>query len=603
MPAAVVWSAPFAVIGSALDGTISSWNPAAERLYGYTELEVSGQPVSRLFAGGESDDWAHIWAQGLEGLTIERRDAVHMRKDGTVFPAGIMVSPILAPDLEVVGAAIFARDVSDEQRTEAAQQTAKASFSDLLDSAPDSVVITDARGVIVLVNREVEHKFGYPREALIGQPVEVLIPERFQARHVEHRATYRRNPRTRPMGAGLELFARHSDGHEFPVEVSLSPTQAAGRNLVIGIVRDISERRRLEREKDELLATVTHILDGVTDAVFAVDLQGNLTRINNATARLVGRPMEELIGHPARDIFRWEDEAGRLLDEDEYAYRQSLAKDEPVVLTDLYFRRADGTRLPVAVSAAPIIDPERNIAMAVVLVRDISREREAEELKDRIISLVSHELRTPIGHIKGFASSLLERDVRWDSATQQDFISEIDREADRLATLVTDLLDMSKIESGSDFLQKDTHHPADIVRQALAAVEKMTGGHTVVNEVGDDLLVLIVDGSAIERVVSNLVENAAKYSEPGTEIRVTGQRLGPDLQICVADQGPGVPFEYRDKIFERFFRIKTGRPSTPGTGLGLPICRGIVEAHGGRLWLESAEGRGSRFCFTLPLDP
>jgi len=213
-------------------------------------------------------------------------------------------------------------------------------------------------------------------------------------------------------------------------------------------------------------------------------------------------------------------------------------------------------------------------------------------------------LRTPLGHIKGFASSLLEPDVEWDEATQRDFISEIDKEADRLATLVTDLLDMSRIESvGAALLERGRVKPADIVAQALATVSRATADHVVVNEVGADLSDILVDGPQIERVIGNLVENAAKYSDPGTPIRVFAGMGPAEVTFGVEDHGPGILEEYRDQIFEKFFRIKGGRPRTPGTGLGLPICRGIVEAHGGRIWLETAEGQGSTFLFSLPVPP
>jgi len=168
--------------------------------------------------------------------------------------------------------------------------------------------------------------------------------------------------------------------------------------------------------------------------------------------------------------------------------------------------------------------------------------------------------------------------------------------------LVSDLLEMSKIESaGAASLEKGRVRPADIVRQALAAVAKVTSDHVIVNEAPDELQEVVVDGPQIERVVGNLVENAAKYSDPGTRIRVSA-RIESEITFCVQDQGPGIPEEYRDQIFEKFFRIKAGRPRTPGTGLGLPICKGIVEAHGGRIWLETEEGHGSTFCFALPLS-
>jgi PAS domain S-box-containing protein len=475
-------------------------------------------------------------------------------------------------------------------------------FKELLQAAPDPVVITEG-GRIILVNREAELNFGYTQQELLGSSIELLMPERFRSGHVKHREAYERRPKTRPMGAGVELFARRKDGTEFPVEISLSPTESHGRTVVISIIRDITERKRAQKQIAELLATVNHILDGMSEPVLVIDQEGRVTRANLAAVRLLGGAARDLVGQRAHDVLRWEDEGGRLLDEDEYAYQRAFSTAASVTTNHRYLRRSDNTRVPVAVSAAPVMDAERGVQVAVEIIRDVTREREAEDLKDRIISLVSHELRTPIGHIKGFASSLLEADVTWDEATQQDFIAEIDREADRLAALVTDLLDMSKIESGRDFLERSWRQPAVILAQALRSVDRLTARHQAVVELDPDLPNVFVDGTQLERVIGNLVENAAKYTDPGLEIHVRVRRDGQNLEFCVADRGPGIPAEYRERIFERFFRIKGGPAPKPGTGLGLPICRGIVEAHGGRLWFEERPGGGSRFRFTIPIRP
>ncbi len=477
---------------------------------------------------------------------------------------------------------------------------AETNFKELLEAAPDPVIIVD-RGHIVLANREAEKKFGYSREELLGHSIELLIPERYRGKHVGQRESYEHDPRTRPMGSGLELFARRKDGSEFPVEISLSPSASDGRPVVISIIRDVTERKRLIQEQDLLLRTVTHILDGMAEAVVVIDPNGLITRVNASACDLLAKQATAIVGRRARDVLCWEDAAGRPLDDDEYAYAATFRSGEPVVSSGHFLRKADGRRIPVVINSALVTDAARNTRMAVQVIRDVTREREAEELKDRIISLVSHELRTPIGHIKGFASSLLEEDVTWDVATQRDFITEIDRESDRLAALVTDLLDMSKIESGKEFLEPRWCSPADIIQRAAKATERYTSDHVLELDVPDGLPNLLADPGQLERVVGNLLENAAKYTEPGTAICASARRVDDAVEFSVSDRGGGVAPENRERIFERFFRVRGSATPKPGTGLGLPICRGIVEAHGGRLWYEANPGGGSCFRFAIPL--
>ena len=727
--AALLNRLPVAVIGKTVEGTIASWNPAAHRLYGYTGEEALGRPFSLLVAPEAAHDWSTVWHSVLRGQTVQRHETRHVRKEGTLFPAAIAVSPILDASGDVVGATTVARERDETE----------AGYGDLLEAAPDPVLIVDEGGIITLVNREVERAFGYRREELVGQPIELLVPEHSRAAHVGHRKAFLASPYRRTMGVGLDLYAQRRDGTRFPVEISLSPTEAGGRHRVIAIARDatvnrtaaaelrqahaalqeqqqllqqvvdvlpegliiadaagrfvvsneasakilgldivgspmpitgreafgtrhedgtpyaasdlplqrsllrgetvkgeqlvirnaatgadmplllnsapvrdnngavtaavvafqdISAIKDLERRQEQLLATMGSVVEGVAEPVFALRPEGLVAFGNDAAALFVRRPKGQLPGLAARDLFRWEDEGGRVLETDEYPYFKAILSRSAHTETGLYFRRSSAERTPVVITASPILNGQQGIELVVVVVRDITREREAEQFKDQIISLVSHELRTPIGHIMGFSSSLLEPDLEWDPATVQDFIGEIHRESQRLAALVTDLLDMSKIESGKDGLEQGWHQPRALVEQALASLQRTTAKHEVMYTVAEGLPDVFVDGPKIERVLCNLVENAAKYSPEHTEIRLTAEVVNGEVVFCVADQGPGIAPQHQARVFERFYRVDR---RVPGTGLGLPICKAIVEDHGGRMWLESAAHEGTRFWFSLPV--
>src|SRR5579859_3367352 len=217
---------------------------------------------------------------------------------------------------------------------------------------------------------------------------------------------------------------------------------------------------------------------------------------------------------------------------------------------------------------------------------------------EQIISAVSHELRTPIAHIMGFSGSLLQPHVQWDAATIRDFVGEIHRESQRLAIVVNRLLDISNIELEDRDMDREWHEPAALVDQAVASLQELTLHHFVRVRIQPRTATIHVDGPKIQRVLTNLVENAAKYSPPGTEIWVSVTRRFNQVVFCVADQGPGIAVEDQADVFEPFYRVER-RPH--GTRFGLAICKGLVERHGGRIWLESEPQKGSRFWFTLPL--
>jgi signal transduction histidine kinase len=229
--------------------------------------------------------------------------------------------------------------------------------------------------------------------------------------------------------------------------------------------------------------------------------------------------------------------------------------------------------------------------------------RDAAQAREDFVATTSHELRTPLSHIKGFVSSLRTDDAPWDAETRDDFLAEIEREADRLAKLISDLLDMSRLESsGIDPAAMAPTSPRSVIENGLDRVRGSLGEHPVVVNIPDDLPQCLVDASQIELVVANLLENAAKYSPPEQPIDISARQEGGMVRVRVEDRGLGVPPEHTERIFAPFFREPAlGYPVKPGTGLGLAICRGIVQAHQGRIWVEQRPGGGASFVFSLPV--
>jgi PAS domain S-box-containing protein len=257
--ATIVESSEDAILGYTLEGVLTSWNPGAERLFGYAAREVVGQSVDRLVPPERPDELPDILARLRRGERIEHYETQRVRKDGQRLDVSLSISPVRDATGQIVGAASIAHDITERKQAEEERarllrqaEAAEAKFRGLLEGAPDSVVISGQDGQIALVNRQTERLFGYSRDELLGQPVELLVPERLRAVHAQDRASYQVEPRTRPMGLGMELFARRKDGSEFPVEISLSPVPSDAGLLAIASIRDITERKRAEEERVHL---------------------------------------------------------------------------------------------------------------------------------------------------------------------------------------------------------------------------------------------------------------------------------------------------------------------------------------------------------------
>ncbi len=238
-----------------------------------------------------------------------------------------------------------------------------------------------------------------------------------------------------------------------------------------------------------------------------------------------------------------------------------------------------------------------------ILLRDITREKRADAMKSQLLSTVSHELRTPLASIKGFATTLLRQDVKWDEVTQRDFLRIIEEESDRLTEIIDNLLDMSQIEAGALRIDKSPTQLRTLIREVVDEMRMRTEAHWFVVDLPSDLPLVLADPRRIRQVLHNLLENSIKYSKDG-QVTVACEVEGGHVVVSVSDQGEGIPPEYLSQVFERFFQIdgKLTR-RVGGSGLGLSISRGIVEAHGGKIWAESGVGKGSTFRLTLPLAP
>ncbi|MGD8465814.1 MAG: ATP-binding protein [Anaerolineae bacterium] len=361
-------------------------------------------------------------------------------------------------------------------------------------------------------------------------------------------------------------------------------------------VRNAELYRQVNEEREALSAIIYNSADGV----MIVDAAGHVQAFNRTLARITGREPDEARGTTPAEVLVLRDRQDQPVDLPQPpAHRESAAGERYYVEGDVV--RRGGPPLTVGVTATPLYDEEGALTRTIFNVVDITRFRQAEELKSTFVSVVSHELKTPVALIKGYAETLRREDADWDREFMQESLDVIGEEADRLTHLIDDLLEASRIQAGGLKLE-----PTDINLPRLA--EKVIDGFRTQTDVHDFELdfdpnfpLVWADPQRLREVLNNLVSNAVKYSPSGGTVWIGGRVDRAGVTVYVADQGIGIPAEEQERIFDRFHRVDSSlRRDTEGTGLGLYLVKAIVEAHGGRVWVESAPGRGSIFMFTLP---
>jgi signal transduction histidine kinase len=314
---------------------------------------------------------------------------------------------------------------------------------------------------------------------------------------------------------------------------------------------------------------------------------------------MLGKPIEEIRGKKHEEVIQW------VAVKDGLSLEQSEAGGWPLTPNATLYvegdlQRSSGVPLPVGVTYTPLHNPDRTLVNIIATVRDITRYREADELKSTFVSVISHELKTPVALIKGYVSTLRREDATWDRKVVQDSLEVIEEEADRLTELIENLLDASRLQAGVLAINQ-----ADVDLHALAEriakrFRTQTSVHTIEVEIPADFPVILADEDRLGQVLSNLLSNAIKYSPQGGEIRIRGQVFPNQVVVCVSDQGPGIASDDIPHVFDRFYRAGEASRNTKGAGLGLYLARAVVEAHGGRIWVDPKPGEGARICFSLP---
>jgi PAS domain S-box-containing protein len=354
---------------------------------------------------------------------------------------------------------------------------------------------------------------------------------------------------------------------------------------------------QVSREKQRLDA----LLDSAADGILILGANHIIENCNPAFARMLGAAREAIRGKSHEEIVRWSKVNEDLTLQKAEADGWPLTPNATLYVEgDL--QRQNGVPLPVGITYAPSVSSDGRLINIIATIRDITRFREADELKSTFISVISHELKTPIALIKGYVSTLRREDATWDREIVADSLAVIEEEADRLTNLVENLLDASRLQAGALSINQTDVDLVSLTKRIAERFQVQTDNHKLVVDFPSGFPIILGDEDRLAQVLSNLISNSIKYSPAGGEIRIHGQIRPEHVIICVSDQGPGIAPEDIPHVFDRFYRATEASRKTKGAGLGLYLARAVIEAHNGRIWVDPKPDSGARICFSLPRD-
>jgi PAS domain S-box-containing protein len=470
---AIVQSSEDAIISKTLDGTITSWNPAAEKMFGYTESEAVGQNISLIIPEELLNEEHVIISRIKRGERIDHYETVRKRKDGSLFVVAVTVSPIKDEKENIIGASKIARDISEQKSAEQKQ----AMLAAIVDSSDDAIVSKDLNGMITSWNHGAEKIFGYSAQETIGRHITIIIPED----RLDEETVIINKIRKGESVSHFETIRKRKDGREINISLTVSPIKDKN-GKVIGaskVARDITEKVEVEKQ---------------------------------------------------RQLFT-------------------------------------------------------------------QRLQEINHYKDEFMAMASHELKTPLTVIKANLQ-ILEHKMQDDNKIY--FVNKTLNQVNKLTNLISDLLDVSKIQTGALELNRTNFELVPFLTEIIESIQQTSPNHEITLTVKNKKLMVRGDRDRLEQVVINILTNAIKYSPNGKKVTVDAGIKDEQIIVEITDFGIGIPEDDLDKVFTRFFRVRGLASTFAGSGIGLYISSEIIKRHGGNMWVESEINKGSTFYFSIP---
>jgi PAS domain S-box-containing protein len=607
-------SAKLSIISTDARGIIQTFNAAAQQMLGYSEKELVGKVTPEIFHDRDeitqrsikiSEELGQLVRPGFETFVAKARIGIadeqqwtYISKSGKRFPVVLTMTALHDQRDNIIGFVAIARDISRQQQAEEEINR----FKTTLDMTLDCVFMFSPESLrFFYVNQGAMEQVGFTYNELLRMtPVDILTEHNVESfrNMLQPMIDGRRNAVT------FETYHRHRNGNLIPVEIFLQyiyPVDQEPR--FVAIVRDITERRRTAENLAHAEERARLLLESAGEGIYGLDLDGNITFVNPATARMLGYDAIDLIGQRMHDFAQYSYQ-----DRSEYPYQfsptyKAITEGDIQRVSNEVMWRKDGSFFPVEYTVTPI-RKNNEIAGAVVIFNDITERKKVEQIKNEFISTVSHELRTPLTSVRGSLGLLVGGAGGSLPDQAQTLVDIANKNTERLLLLINDILDIEKIESGKMVYHYKLLNLRDFLETAIQAnfaYGQQFGVKFRVTQCPDQISVY-ADEDRLMQVMNNLLSNAAKFSTPGSLVELSAAQRMQKVRISITDNGKGIPQNFQKHIFEKFAQADASDTrALGGTGLGLSISKAIVEQHGGRIDFISRVNIGTTFFFDLPI--
>ena len=624
MVTATLDSIPALVVVLDTAGRVVRINEPCAQLTGLSASAIVGRPFGEEFLESEDSDWAAgILREASAGQAsgphetvwktvadLARKTTSSARGDGK-RRISWTVKPLEGPNREIQYLIVSGQDVTGRRAIEAALMASEDRYREMVENSLGIAFACQMDGRLTALNDFTSETLGYSAETLNG----LVITELMDSAGARAFQDCLRALDTSDEWQGA-VSIRRSDGLIRRIAIRTRRIDIPGGEpfvLCNGI--DVTE----QHDAEEALHLATRqrelILESAGDGIFGIDLQGRITFINNAGAEVLSYTPEQLAGQDVHEVIYHSHTDGTAYSRATSPILLALRRAESIWMRDEVFWRKDGTAVPVEYTANPLVK-EGRISGMVVAFQDVTERRRLERMKEEFISTVSHELRTPLTALRASLGLIASGSLDSRPEKQKQMIQMAIGNSERLMRLVNNILDFDRGEKGRLVLRQKHVEAVDLLRRAAEAAEHAASLAQIELKVNAAATPVYADDERILQVFNELLTNAIKFSAPDTTIQLSAQLGGmsalgrPELcfvrkgEVCfiVEDEGAGIPPEKLARIFDRFQQGDgSDTRALGGTGLGLALCRSIVEQHGGRIWADSVVGKGSRFYFTLPI--